>query len=131
MKTIYAIIAAALIAAPAAADDWSREDTYRQAAYTVLHFTRWSQARDNRPSELYLPEDAAVYGPAPLSAYETRRVGRGDINRDYALSLAAHFVVARLLPEDYREAFQLVTIGVQGYGVLDEYRTTVGFNLSF
>ncbi|MFZ2541846.1 MAG: hypothetical protein WAW75_08745 [Gallionella sp.] len=110
------ILALLLVSSSAWADEWSREDTYREATYLTLHTMDWAQTRNIARNPNY-HEQNAILGKHPS-------VGRVD--GYFALTGLAHFAVAYYLPTEYRKAFQYVTIGIEGGAVVHNFSLGIG-----
>lgn len=86
---------------------WRTSDTVREAVVLGVSAVDWSQTlgiEEANERGLHLHEMNPILGRHP---------SRGQINRYFAASLLAHVVVARLLPQRMREAFQYLSIGFE------------------
>lgn len=116
-----AIIITALAAARCwAADPWSEADIAREAAWIVSHTIDWGQTLDiaANPDRFY--ETNPILGDHP---------DRGDVNRYFIVTTAAHIAITHLLPEGWRPAWQYVTFGISAGLVWHNYR--IGLRLNF
>lgn len=100
MKTL--IILLLLITSTVHADEWTTADTKREAAYLTLHTVDWLQTRNiaRSPDQFY--ETNAVLGKHPSI---------GQVNSYFIATAALQFAIARVLPAEYRSAFQYLSIG--------------------
>ena len=112
------IMLAMLMCSPAAADEWTRADTYREAAYLTLHAIDWGQTLyiADHPNEYY--ERNTILGDHP---------SRGRVNTYFILSGLGHAAVSYVLPRPYREIWQYGTIAVSGYWVINNYHIGIQF----
>jgi len=99
---------------PACADDWTREDTYRQSALTALLVVDWAQTRwiVKHPRDPVQPD-----GTYQWRAEGNRLLGEhpsiGRVNGYFAASIIGHAAISYVLPRDWREAWQYVWIGIE------------------
>lgn len=100
-------------------EDWSREDTYRQSALTVLLIADWAQTRHIAKNPDYWIEPNKFLGQHPS-------VGR--VNNYFTMIMVSNPVIAYNLPYTWRHAWQYVWIGMEGYSVHGNYK--VGIKLS-
>lgn len=104
MKTALFIILTVTSLCAIAADDWTTEDTYREAAYLAVDAVDWAQTRNIARNPDKWHEQNGVLGEHPT-------VSQVD---NYFISMAvAHVVIAHVLPADYRSAFQYITLGAE------------------
>jgi len=90
-----------------AADSWTDGDTNREYAYLALHTADWLQTRQISKHPERWGESNLILGKHP----STRNV---DVY--FALAGLAHYEVAKLLPTEWRKAFQYLSIGIEaGY----------------
>ena len=103
----------------AQADEWTQADTSRQTVYTVLHVIDWRQTIDiaRHPEQ---QEMNPVLGAHPNNS---------RINTYFATTLAAHYLIAKAFPAEYRKAFQYVTIGVEASVVQSNF--ALGLSVGF
>lgn len=114
------LLVAGLWVGPAwAADPWTTEDKYWQAAYTVLHVADWAQSRHIADNP-----DRFRDGNRFL-----RYASTSDVNRYFAATLAGHYAVVHLLPQRWRQPFQFVTVAIEFGAVAHNYR--VGVRMEF
>jgi hypothetical protein len=113
------ILALFLISSPAFADEWSREDTYREAAYLTLHTLDWAQTREIARNPAYYEQN--MY----LGKHPTVR----QVDRYFAAMALAHVGVAYLLPSEWRRPFQYLTIGVELGAVAHNF--SIGISANF
>ena len=104
-KFIFALL---LLSTSAVADDWRPADTYRETAFQVLNVIDWGQTRyiARHPDQFY-EKNLANGGSAEFIGVHPT-TGRVDVYM--AQSAVLHFAVAYLLPHDWRDAFQYITI---------------------
>ena len=99
-------------------NEWTRTDTALQLSYTALHIADWGQTLDieNHP---YAYETNPILGRNPT---------RGEINTYFASTLALHWLIARALPQKWRNQFQLGTIALEFNVVTDNHSAGIRFN---
>jgi len=114
----YVLAILLLVACPAHADEWTKEDTYREAAYLALHVADWGQTLEvaNHPDEYH--ETNPVLGSHP---------SRGRVNAYFIATGILHPVVSYVLPRPYRELWQYGTIGIEIICVGNNAAIGVGF----
>jgi len=100
------------------AEEWSRADTARQAAYTALHLADWAQTRYITTHRQDFVETNAMLGERP---------SLGRINNYFAATLAGHYAISALLPTKYRPYWQYGTITIEAYFVLHNRAIGIGF----
>lgn len=115
-RVLLAVVVLALVGC--GPRNWTRADSYREAAYLALHVADWGQTLDiaDHPGEFY--ERNPVLGRHP---------SRGEVNRWFLLTGLLHPVVSYVLPKPYREAWQYVTIGLEIYCVGSNYLVGIGY----
>ena len=135
MRTIIAILLF-LFAVPSNADDWTKEDVYRESAYLFLHVLDWRQTLYIAKNPDKLVEDNKLLSANPSES----EVNRYFIATGLLHVSASHFLpkAGRLLPEawqrnlyvdHWRKAFQYSTIFIQADVVRDNYRA--GIKITF
>jgi hypothetical protein len=99
--------------------EWTHRDTALQLSYTALHIADWGQTLDieNHPDQA---ESNPILGRHPT---------RGEINTYFATTLALHWLVARVLPQKWRNTFQLGTIALE-FDVVSDNRSA-GIRVNF
>jgi len=115
------LLALLLFASAAHADDdWTRQDTYRQAALTTLLVVDWAQTRYivKNPNEQD-GESNPVLGSHPST---------GRVNNYFAASIAAHAAISIILPPTLRHGWQYVWIGAEVNQLARNYRLGVRMN---
>lgn len=102
------------------AEDWSREDTCRQSALTVLLIADWAQTRNSvkRPNEF--SETNKLLGEHPST---------GKVNNYFMVGIAGHAAVSYLLPPDWRQGWQYIWIGIEVQKVYHNH--SIGVKLTF
>ena len=100
------------------AHNWTRSDTYRQAAVIGLEIIDWRQTRyiANHPREYYEMNPILGEHPSP-----------GRVNTYFATMIAANVAVTALLPPPYRAWWQYISIGTQGFVVIHNFDAGIGF----
>jgi hypothetical protein len=98
--------------------EWKESDTALQLSYTMLHLADWGQTLDieNHP---YHFETNPLLGRYPT---------RGEINTYFATTLALHWLIARALPQRWRNQFQLGTIALEFDVVSDNHSAGIRVN---
>jgi hypothetical protein len=101
------------------ADDWTRTDTARQAAYTVLHLADWAQTR-------YIATHANF---SETNVMLEERPSLGRVNNYFAATLIGHYAISAMLPAKYRPTWQYGTITIEAYCVL--HNRAIGIGMQF
>lgn len=114
MKTIILFL---LLISSAQADEWTREDSYREATYLTLHTMDWAQTRNIARNPDKWHEQNSILGKHPSV---------GKVDGYFALTGLAHVAFSYCLPSEYRKAFQYVTIGIEGGAVAHNFSIGVG-----
>jgi len=102
--TMFKFIFLALLSTSAFADNWTRADTYREAAFQTLNVIDWGQTRYivNHPKEYRELDYSGLIGENPTLS---------RINIFMSEVAVLHFTIGYFLPSDWRAAFQYITIG--------------------
>jgi hypothetical protein len=104
----------------AAHDEWTADDTKRQAAYLLVYVADWNQTR-------YIATHKNIMEINPILG-EHPSVSRVD---GYFMAVAViHTGIAYLLPAEWRKAFQYVTLGFEAGIVTGNYYRS-GIQISF
>ena len=111
------ILALLLVSTSAFADEWSRADTYREAAYLTLHAMDWAQTRYIARNPNQRTESNVILGKHPSVL---------QVDRYFIATGALQFAVAYCLPAEYRKAFQYILIGVEGGAVIHNFSIGIG-----
>lgn len=123
----------ALVTFAARAEDWTREDTYRQAALTTLLIADWAQSRWAIKHNEKTNYCASGSSPCTLYEEDNPLLGKhpsvGKANNLIAASIVGHAAIAYLLPRGWREGWQYVWIGVEANAVFRN--RAVGVKLEF
>lgn len=100
--------------------DWTREDTYRQAALTALLVVDWGQTRYIAKHPLQHKEMNQFLGEHPS-------VNR--VNNYFTATIISHAVISAVLPSDWRKGWQYVWIGIE-FGTVQRNRS-IGIKVDF
>ena len=90
------------------AENWTKGDTYREIVFLSLHFLDWQTTLDVAKQ----PQDYQEYNPI-LGKHPTV----SEVNNYFLLTGATHIILSYYLPNEYRRAFQYITIGISGTAV--------------
>jgi hypothetical protein len=115
-----AFIVSSLSTLPAAASDWTAEDTAWQASFLALHVVDWGQTRDIAAQPNRYHETNPILGEHPSQA---------RVDRYFAATAILHTAVAYTLPPKWRRAWQYVSIGYQAGFVASNYN--IGLRINF
>lgn len=118
MKILFLTLA--LFSITSHADEWRESDTYREAAYLTVHSLDWMQTRTIAKNPQKFGEENPILGNHPSLS---------KVNTYFAITAIAHAGVAYMLPSDWCEAFQYVTIAVETRTVLRNF--SLGIKVSF
>ena len=102
------------------AGDWSREDIYRQAAFTTLLAIDCAQTRYEISHPGRTREGNTLIGPYP---------SKGKINNICLATGLGHFGISYVLPQKIRNDWQWATIIIEAVVVRDNYR--IGARMEF
>ena len=111
-----------LIPACCQADEWTKADTAREAAYLAFHIADWGQTHNlihRREKEGYW-ETNRILGKTP----SIKRV-----DSYMAFTMLAHIGISYILPRGWREAFQYTTTGIEAGVVI--HNNSVGLKVMF
>ena len=103
-----------------ASDEWSREDTYREAAYLALHTLDWAQTREIARNPDKWHEQTSFLGSHPST---------GQVDQYFVATTALQFIIAYTLPAEYRKAFQYISIGHDAGYVAHNF--SIGISVKF
>ncbi len=115
MRWLVAI--AALLAAPALADDWTTEQKVVEGVFLTAIIADFNQTLTIAKAS---DEVNPALGLSPSS---------GRVRQYFAQATATHFAIAALLPSEWRTKFLYTTTGFQAAGVLRNYR--LGYTVRF
>jgi len=103
-------------------EEWRTEDTVRQAVISTLLVADWAQTRDiaAKCDEGLYYETNPFLGKCPSDA---------EVSRYMLTHLVTNYLVARVLPQKYRSAFQYVYIGYEGEAVY--HNKVIGLKFKF
>lgn len=112
-----------LLISPACADEWTDADTGREAVFLGLRtFT-------------YLQTYTAAKGGWKHNYEQNKILGKyphqDRVTAYFLVHSLVHFGVSRILPADWREGFQYITIGEVGDSALSNHATGVRVNFPF
>jgi len=118
MKKIVALVIVFIfLAIPVFADDWTREDTYRELGWTALLVVDYGQTMNIAQN----PDKFREHNPI-LDKHPSK-----DAVRIYMLSAAIiHPVISYYLPPKYRKWWQYISIGVEIGAVGNNFGTGIG-----
>jgi len=124
MAIRYLIIAILLLATvPASADDWRREDTYREAAYLGLLAVDWGQTLDVASQ---CDEPGGITEGNPLLS---ECPSRGEVHQAIIVSAIGHYAISRALPLRYRKWWQRITVAGEATAVAHNF--SIGLTIKF
>jgi len=110
-----------LIAQPVfAADPWTREDTYREAAFAAITVADWSQTLQIADHPEKWKELNPILGSHP---------SRGEVSIYMGTSIILHAAIAYILPQPYRTWWQYAWIGIETAAV--GQNLSVGIGIGF
>lgn len=108
------------------ADDWTREDSYRQAALTALLIADWGQTRWIVKHPQNQIQSCASQVPCSR-AYESRSESNhllgehpsiGKVNNYFSAFAVGHAAISYLMPPAWRQGWQYIFIGTEFDAVL-------------
>ena len=116
MRLIFILF---LVFCSTAGADWSREDSVRQSVVFSLMLVDWAQTREIARNPQFR-ELNPVLGPSPSSK---------EVDVYFVAAGAAHYLLARALPPEWRKRWQYVWIGGQASTVMWNHQ--MGVRISF
>lgn len=111
------ILLLALFSVSAQADEWREADIWREAGFMALLATDLKQTHEIAANPHTYFERNPILGEHPDSA---------QVNTYFSSVVVAHYGVARILPHEWREIFQYVTIGVESRSVFRNFSLGIG-----
>jgi hypothetical protein len=101
------------------ADEWVPADKYREAAFMTLHTVDWLQTRTISKHEYYYEQNI----------YLGKHPSTGKVDKYFAATAIAHYLIADRLSPEWRKAFQYVSIGISGGAVLNNVSLGIRMDL--
>ena len=101
-------------------DEWTADDTKRQAVYLSLHTIDWGQTRNIAKNPELYREVNPVIGEHPST---------GRVDGYFVATALLHTGIAYVLPAEWRKGFQYVTIVIEA-GVTNRNRN-LGIKIDF
>lgn len=127
MKTIIVALIFSIASIPAVAQDWTKADTAREAAYLALLVADWGQTRN-----IVHRADTGCAGDSTCverNPFLGRNPSIRRVDSYFALSALTHATISYLLPQDWRRGYQMFTIGFQA-GIVG-YNYSIGLKVDF
>jgi hypothetical protein len=102
-------------------EDWTREDTYRQAALTALLVVDWGQTKEaarKNEDQTYCGYNGGSCTPSYREVGFARYfIGEHpsvrQVNNYFALSILGHAAISYVLQSEWRKGWQYVLIGIE------------------
>jgi len=112
-------------------DKWTREDSYRQAAVTVLLVVDWAQTRYlvRHPIDPKQADGTYNWRSEGYNRVLGEHPSIGRVNNYFLAATLGHAAISALLPPDWRKAWQYVVIGVEANTV--ERNHHIGIKMEF
>jgi hypothetical protein len=105
--------------------NWTREDSYRQAAATALFIADWSQTRYfiKHPCALSSGQVCAnpFYEAGPAHYFIGKHPSVGELNTFAVIGITGHAAISYMLPPEWRKVWQYVWIGYEANVVRTNY----------
>lgn len=98
-------------------EGWSREDTYRQAAFTALHGIDWAQTREIAQDDRFY-EGNPIMGAAPSLS---------GVDMFMGIFLVIGLMLPALLKPCYRDKAQYVMMSVKAGVIVHNYQMGIRF----
>ena len=117
-KIIYILMLFSLSITPAIGSEWSKQDTYRELAWTAILALDYKQTLTivNDPSKY------EEYNPL-LGKHPSQR----KVEIYFASCAIIHPIISYYLPPQYRKWWQYITIGVEAGAIGNSLRAGIGF----
>jgi len=103
MSKILALLCC-IFATSLQANEWRDEDNDREIVYMAFHAIDWAQTIQIAANPVKYHEQNPIMGRQPNTA---------QVNTYFAITAAAHVAISYVLPNDWRTAWQYITIGVE------------------
>jgi len=103
-------------------DEWSSDDSIRQAVATSTIIIDWGQTLDISSK----CENTSIYETNPILG---RCPSRGEVNKYFAASVGVNYLISRALPKKYRKGWQYMTIVYQAGFISNNYN--LGIKVKF
>lgn len=97
----------------------TKNEIEMEVGYSITHIIDWGQTRAISESSKFVELNPILGKHPTLSA----------INNYMAGTLVAHWLITYLLPEEWREEFQITTLVLEGVVILWNYSLGVGILL--
>lgn len=110
MKKILLVLLALMLSsnvAFAAHDEWTDDDTAREAAYLMLHTIDWGQTRYIATHPKDMSEVNPILGKHPSVS---------SVDEYFLTTAILHAGIAYSLPAEWRKRFQYISIGFEAVG---------------
>lgn len=101
-------------------DEWTTDDTKREAVYMAFHVIDWSQTRYIAKNLDKVHELNPFLGKDPSVA---------QVDRHFAVGALLHTGIAYALPKEWRKKFQYITIGMEAGITARNYH--IGIKMDF
>lgn len=125
-----------LTSASAQAQEWTEADTWREGGVIALEVVDWGQTLNIARHPSSAPVAATWGHPAdPASGYREANWLLGThpstdkVNAYFISSIALHVLLARLLPDRWRLAYQYATMGFEASVIAHNFR--LGLKVTF
>lgn len=116
------IIIFLLLTSPVQADEWTREDTYRESVYMTLHTVDWLQTRS--VAKAGWPDGRSEMNPLLGTTPSVKR-----LDAYYLITSIGHIWIAHLLPPEWRVGWQYIAIGDAGTAAFNNHLLGVRIKL--
>ena len=96
---------------------WDKADSYREVGWQVIHVVDWGQTLEiaRNPNDYH-----------ELNPIMGRHPSVGNVNVYMGLSSVAHVAISVLIPKEYKETWQWITIGLSGACVISNFNIRLG-----
>ena len=111
MKKMIMVCIFVLFSGSCYAGDWTKEDTYRQLAYTAFHAADWAQSLEIASNDDFY-ERNFILGKHP---------SEGRVNTYFAATLITNMAISYFLPQKYRKWWQYGTMAIEIGCVANNY----------
>ena len=119
MLAVICIIILLITVKPVTANDWTRQDTYYQAGYTMLLFADYLQTME-------IIEDGSLYETNPILG---RYPSKQETSAYFASCAITAAVAAFLLPPKQRRWLYIFLIGIESNTIYHNYQ--IGIRINF
>jgi hypothetical protein len=103
----------------ASRDPWTKQDTYWQIGVLVTQIIDWGQTREIAVNPKYYEKYNKILGENPTLH---------EVNRYCIICIAGNYLIAKVLPKNWRRKWQVGSISCQAYYINNNYELGIKMN---